>query len=77
MPRQRLIILLVALVLAAIIGIALAPQVDRLVSRQAPDGEASTSVQTTGKPQVGGPFTLVDQTGKKPLPTRIIAAGSC
>lgn len=64
MTRQRLIILVAALAVAAIIGLALAPKVDRLVDNAGPNGEAGANVQSVGKPRVGGPFTLVDQTGK-------------
>ncbi|KAB7742653.1 redoxin domain-containing protein [Parvibaculum sedimenti] len=64
MTRQRLIILIAALAVAAIIGLALAPKVDRLVDNTGPNGEAGANVQSVGKPRVGGPFTLVDQTGK-------------
>ncbi len=64
MTRQRIIILVAALAVAVILGLALAPKVDRLVSKSGPDGETGANVESAGKPLVGGPFTLVDQTGK-------------
>lgn len=64
MTRQRLILLLAALAVAVIVGLSLASRVDRVVENTGPDGEAGANVQSVGKPRVGGPFTLVDQTGK-------------
>ncbi|MGB5950691.1 MAG: SCO family protein [Parvibaculum sp.] len=62
MTRNRLIIIIAALALAAIIALALGPN-GGFVSK-GPSGEGGADVQTSGEAKVGGPFTLVDQTGK-------------
>lgn len=64
MTRFRPLILLIALGLA----VALSAYLWRLgdeTNVQGSSGEAGATVQGTGTPSIGGPFTLTDQTGKE------------
>jgi protein SCO1/2 len=64
MNRFRPLILLAALALAVAVGAVLWKQGDAGSVRGA-SGEAAQEAQGTGKPTIGGPFTLTDQTGKR------------
>lgn len=64
MPRNRLPLIIAALIGVAVIALILAPRIGGLGTNKGPAGEGGGEVASSGQATVGGPFTLVDQTGK-------------